>query len=107
MGIRITSDELDAKSFAEEARSWRPAQYTQGIVMLAGKRDLEDLYRHSRPTTLELRVMFHQIFEDIAHLHDKRIMHGPGLRGQLLVRFESQDQVAGAGWCVWHTSLCA
>jgi serine/threonine protein kinase len=78
------------RGFAAEAT--KCGNYPHGIVMEAGERNLAAIYRHEKPSADAIRDMFKQMFEAVAHLHSKDIMHGD-LKSLNVVRFHSDNKL--------------
>ena len=78
------------RGFAAEAKT--RGNYPHGIVMEAGERNLSAIYLHEKPSAFAIRDMFRQMFEAVAHLHSKGIMHGD-LKSLNVVRFHSDNQL--------------
>ncbi|EOD13023.1 hypothetical protein EMIHUDRAFT_247174 [Emiliania huxleyi CCMP1516] len=65
---------------------------TRAIIMDAADRNLHQIYQQERPNVNTVRVCLEQVFEAVAHLHAKGLMHGD-LKLLNVVRFRRDNRL--------------
>jgi RIO-like serine/threonine protein kinase len=65
---------------------------THAIIMDAADRNLNQIYVQEQPDLSGLRTILTQVFEAVAHLHEKELMHGD-LKLLNVVRFRRDNRL--------------
>ena len=65
---------------------------THAIIMDAADRNLNQIYVQEQPDLSGLRTILSQVFEAVAHLHEKELMHGD-LKLLNVVRFRRDNRL--------------
>ena len=97
----VPTDEEIAKAVAADSgglsaiKPYLPKAFsfgTHAIIMDAADRNLNQIYVQEQPDLSGLRTILTQVFEAVAHLHEKKLMHGD-LKLLNVVRFRRDNRL--------------
>ena len=97
----VPTDEEIAKAVAADTgglsaiKQYLPKAFnfgTHAIIMDAADRNLNQIYVQEQPDLSGLRTILSQVFEAVAHLHEKELMHGD-LKLLNVVRFRRDNRL--------------
>ena len=97
----MPTDEEIAKAVAADTgglsaiKQYLPKDFsfgTHAIIMDAADRNLNQIYVQEQPDLSGLRTILFQVFEAVAHLHKKELMHGD-LKLLNVVRFRRDNRL--------------